>query len=68
MVIPPGISLYQSLFGGDDFGGSGRGGSDFGGGRGGGSDFGNRSGGGGAKKGGFGGGSFDDDLDDDVPF
>jgi single-strand DNA-binding protein len=43
--------------GGDDFGGGSRGGSDFGGGR----------GGGGAKKG-LGGGSFDDDLDDDVPF
>jgi single-strand DNA-binding protein len=52
----------SSDFGNDDFGGGGgnRGGGDFGGGR----------SGGGAKKGGFGsgGGSFDDDLDDDVPF
>lgn len=50
--------------GGGDFGG----GDDFAGGnRSGGSDFGgNRTGG--AKKGFGGGGSFDDDLDDDVPF
>lgn len=55
--------------GGGDFGA----GDDFGGGSGRGGDFGGRSpagAGGGAKKGGFGsgGGSFDDDLDDDVPF
>jgi len=57
-------------FGGqDDFGGGASRGGDFGG-RGGGEFGGGRSGGGGAKKGGFGsgGGSFDDDLDDDVPF
>ena len=56
-------------FGGEEFAGAGRGGSDFGGRSSGGSDFGNRgaSAGGAAKKG-FGGGSFDDDLDDDVPF
>lgn len=53
-------------FGADDFGG-GRGG--YGGGSGG-SDFGGRSGGGAApaKKGFGSGSSFDDDLDDDVPF
>lgn len=53
--------------GGGDFGGS----DDFGGGssRGGGSDFGGSRGGGApAKKGLGGGGAFDDDLDDDVPF
>ena len=57
-------------FGGqDDFGGGASRGGDFGG-RGGGDFGGGRGGGGGAKKGGFGsgGGSFDDDLDDDVPF
>ncbi len=53
--------------GGDDFGGGNRGGSDFGGNRGSGDFGGGRGGSSGAKKG-FGGGSFDDDLDDDVPF
>jgi single-strand DNA-binding protein len=57
--------------GGGGFGGGGRSGGGFGGGGGGraGGDFGGRSGGapaGGKKLGG--GGSFDDDLDDDVPF
>jgi single-strand DNA-binding protein len=56
-------------FGGEEFAGAGRGGSDFGGRSSGGSDFGNRgASAGGAPKKGFGGGSFDDDLDDDVPF
>lgn len=52
--------------GGGDFGGS----DDFGGGssRGGGNDFGGSRGAAPAKKGIGGGGSFDDDLDDDVPF
>jgi single-strand DNA-binding protein len=52
--------------GGGDFGGN----DDFGGGssRGGGNDFGGGRGAAPAKKGLGGGGSFDDDLDDDVPF
>jgi single-strand DNA-binding protein len=56
-----GASGGGSEFGGsDDFGGgSSRGGNDFGGGR---------SGAGAPAKKGLGGGSFDDDLDDDVPF